>query len=251
MADNDQKVAERDGDATTNNRNAGDNQKDVETRGSARRGRGQSSERNARQRSSLDFYVSQPTSVLGGYMEENTTRPEPFYQYGTIDTSGTGGGTPDMSEVSPVFLEARANALVTAARALDPSDPSVPRELVTLPGDADNRDEAKDTLLGAAQDAVENPIEVGGLTPAQREAAEEYDDSEGGRASLGGQSEGTDEGKRHDQKRSARDLDGDGADDRQELKQDAAEAKAGATQGSSGRREAASTQQGAQQAKGR
>jgi hypothetical protein len=101
-----------------------------------------------------------------------------------------------MSDVSPVFREARARSLVTAARALDPSDPSVPRELVTLPGDSGDRDEAKDTLLGAAKDAVENPIEVGGQTPAQREAAEEYDDSEESRASLGGQATASGTGER-------------------------------------------------------
>jgi hypothetical protein len=69
-----------------------------------------------------------------GYYEQEDWRPEPLYQYGTLDTSDTAGAAhQSVAEVSPVFQEARARTLVTAARALDPEDDGVGEEMVTLP----------------------------------------------------------------------------------------------------------------------
>lgn len=116
-----------------------------------------------------------------GYFESEDHRPEPLYQYGTLDTSDTAGGAHQrIEEVSPVFEISRRQNLAVAARALDPADTEVPAELVTLPtgsvtvtGSTRTSEEAKEEIASALRSAAEDPLVVGGPTEEQRKAAEE------------------------------------------------------------------------------
>lgn len=121
----------------------------------------------------------------GAYAEENEDhRPNAMFQYGTVDTTEHGGALTDPAEVSPVFARARAANLLGAARALDPDDPT-PEELVTLPqgavtvvGTTKTADDGRDDIEAALRRMADEPVELGGLTQAQRDAAEERDDDE-------------------------------------------------------------------------
>lgn len=124
--------------------------------------------------------LEKPVTKLVGYFEREDYVPDPFAQRGQVDTTDTAGVVPDVREVSHVFAEARAKNMQTAARALDPNDPSVPAELVTLPegqvsvvGTTKTADEGRDDVLRAVQQVAEHPVEIGGLTPAQQAAAED------------------------------------------------------------------------------
>lgn len=118
------------------------------------------------------------------YHEDPDFRPNPLYQTATLDTSETGGPFhQSIDEVSPVFSEAKARNLVTAARALDPEDDGVGAELVTLPqgavtvtGSVRSEDDARDELTAKLKNLADNPVTVGGPSPLQQEAAEETDD---------------------------------------------------------------------------
>lgn len=117
------------------------------------------------------------------YVEDENFRPDVYSQYGTVDTSDTGGGAhQSIAEVSPVFAHARAANLITAARALDPLDPGVGSELVTLPetqvnflGPSRSADDARTEIETAITDLADNPVVLGGPTSQQRLAAEEYE----------------------------------------------------------------------------
>lgn len=139
-----------------------------------------------------------------GYVENPDFVPDPTHQYGTLDTSGTGGGAHQrLEEITPIFEVAKKQDLVTAARALDPDDDSVPESLVVLPQGQPmsvvDEDAVKERVRSAAQNAVANPVEVPGPTPAQRQAqetgnegrqtAQAQQESQG--ASTGGDPEGT------------------------------------------------------------
>jgi hypothetical protein len=125
-----------------------------------------------------------PVTKVVGYFEREDYVPDPYAQRGQVDTTDTAGTVPDVNEVSHVFAEARARNMQTAARALDPNDPSVPEELVTLPqgqvtvvGTVKTADEGREDVVRAVQGYVDNPVEIGGLTPAQQLAAEDTSDS--------------------------------------------------------------------------
>lgn len=110
--------------------------------------------------------------TMVGYSEDENHRPDPMFQYGTVDTSDTSGGAQSrIQEVSPVFDVARAQNLETAARALDPKDPT-PSELVVLPAEANTAEIATDRLHAAVAELKDNPVEIGGLTREQKLAAE-------------------------------------------------------------------------------
>jgi hypothetical protein len=121
-----------------------------------------------------------------GYYEDENFRPDPLAQYGTLDTSDTGGTThQDVREISPVFAEAKAKNLATAARALDPDD-DTPSELVVLPqgsvtvtGSVRSPGEARQEIESQLQKLAEEPLVLGGLTPGQKAAAEEDDTAQG------------------------------------------------------------------------
>lgn len=123
--------------------------------------------------------LKKPVTKLVGYFERADWKPSPFDQRGQVDTTDTTGTVPDVSEVSHVFAEARARNMQVAARALDPNDTTVPAELVTLPegqvsvtGTTKSADEGRDDVVRAVNAIAENPVEIGGPTPAQQVAAQ-------------------------------------------------------------------------------
>lgn len=117
----------------------------------------------------------------GAYKESDDHVPDPLFQTGYMDTTGTAGGANDaIGEVSPIFEVARVQNMRQAARALDPDDDSVPAELVNLPqgsvtvqGTAKTAEEGRREVFSAVLKAAENPPTIGGPTPEQRKAAEE------------------------------------------------------------------------------
>jgi hypothetical protein len=116
----------------------------------------------------------------GAYVEDEDFRPEPTYQYGTLDTSDTAGGAhQSIREVAPIFEAARAQNLITAAKALDPDD-DTPAELVTLPqgavtvtGTTKTADEGREDVANALRRLADKPVALGGMTPEQEKAAQE------------------------------------------------------------------------------
>lgn len=127
----------------------------------------------------LDAAYTKPV----GYFENEDYRPDPLSQYGTLDTSDTAGGAhQSIREISPVFEEARVANLQTAARALDPDDPT-PEELVVLPagsvtvtGSARTAEDGRGDIERALKRAAENPIELGAAGPEAQKAAEDTSD---------------------------------------------------------------------------
>jgi hypothetical protein len=124
--------------------------------------------------------LKKPVTKLVGYFEREDYVPDPYAQRGQVDTTDTAGVVPDVREVSHVFDEARARNMQVAARALDPNDPTVPAELVTLPegqvsvlGTTKSADEGRDDVVRAVNAIAENPVEIGGPTLAQQQAAED------------------------------------------------------------------------------
>lgn len=111
------------------------------------------------------------------YSERDDWVPSPFHQYGTVDTSDTAGvANNSVQDVSPVFAYAKVRNLETAARALDPKDPT-PEELVVLPvgtvtvsGTAKTADAGRDDVHNALSALADEPFELGGPLPAEREA---------------------------------------------------------------------------------
>lgn len=133
----------------------------------------------------LDVDYDAPLSKVVGYVENEDYVPDPLHQYGTLDTSDTAGGVhQDIREVSPAFDLARAQNLMTAARALDPDDPT-PSELVVLPegsvtvsGTTKTPEDARIELERALKRYSDTPVELGGMSAGQREAAEERDSND-------------------------------------------------------------------------
>lgn len=134
-------------------------------------------------RHSGEFDTDKPLYRHGGYVEDENHRPNPLWQYGTVRTDGVGGDNVhgNADEISPAFAIGRAETLVRGARALDPDDDLVSPDMVVLPS-ANNRtdDEARELLRDAARYHLDNPVQVGGMTPARREAAlSDEDDADG------------------------------------------------------------------------
>lgn len=121
-----------------------------------------------------EFDPRQAVKLGGAYKEEDDTFvPDPTHQFGTVDTSGTAGTAHSrIEETTAIFDVAKQADMVTAARALDPDDPDVHSSMVVLPGDLRDMEEAKEAVRSAAENALSNPVEIGGPTLAQREAAE-------------------------------------------------------------------------------
>jgi hypothetical protein len=130
----------------------------------------------AEQRAEVDLDAERV--VPGGYMESENHVPNPFFQYGNLETTDL-GSTPSaqMAAISPVFAQARAANLEQAARALDPNDPTpsnlvvLPESVVTVQGSVRTADDAKDEIYGELRRLAEEPI-VLGQSPAAAEAAE-------------------------------------------------------------------------------
>lgn len=138
----------------------------------------------------LSDALEAPAFVFAGYRESEDHVPDPFFQSGNLDTSDTAGSANNsIKEISPIFDVARVQNMRTAARALDPEDDGVPAELVTLPqgqvtvmGTTKTADEGRDDVINAVLKAAENPPEVGGMSPAQKIAAEDASEKEDGKA---------------------------------------------------------------------
>jgi hypothetical protein len=120
-----------------------------------------------------------PLVKVGGFVENAEHKPNPYFQYGTLETTDL-GSTPaqQLAGVSPVFEEARAETMRTAARALDPNDTTVSPDLVILPsaqvivqGSARTSEEARQEVVDTVQRLTDDPIVVG-VSPAAREAAQ-------------------------------------------------------------------------------
>jgi hypothetical protein len=69
-----------------------------------------------------------------GYYESEDHVPDHTAMMGTLDTTGTGGsgGHSDLENLAPIFRVAKAHDLAYARRAVDPDDPDVSEDLVTL-----------------------------------------------------------------------------------------------------------------------
>lgn len=139
---------------------------------------------NKDEKKATEVDTDAPVVTFVGYSEDNPDhKPDPFFQTGTLDTSDTGGTAQNsIRDVSPVFDMARAENLKAAARALDPNDPT-PSELVILPqgevtvtGTVKTADEGREDVLREVRKLQDHPVEVGGLTRSQQEAAEDTSD---------------------------------------------------------------------------
>lgn len=118
-----------------------------------------------------EFVTDARPYKLGAYVEDPNWVPDPYAQYGTVNTSGTAGDDVHGSvhEVSPAFQIGRAQALVQAARALDPDDPT-PADTVILPNaNYRSEEDARDAVRAAARHHLEHPVELG-MTNARRRA---------------------------------------------------------------------------------
>lgn len=117
--------------------------------------------------------VTDAVTVGGAYKEDDDFVPNPTDAFGTLDTSATAGAAHGAVEaVTPIFEVAKAQEAIVAAKALDPEDDSVPASMVILPDSDRSFEDAKKAVEAAAKAAEENPVEVGGLNPFQRQAAE-------------------------------------------------------------------------------
>lgn len=137
--------------------------------------------------------TDKPLVTYGGRNEDNPLhRPDPYFQYGNLDTSGGTLPSEQMDTISPAFAEARAANLVTAARALDPADPT-PRELVVTPegavtvqGTTKTLAEAHEDIYGALERQYEEPVVLGGGDPRAAEGIDPDDTDESDNPELTG-----------------------------------------------------------------
>lgn len=103
------------------------------------------------------------------YMEREDWVPSALDMIGNVDTTGTGGAAAQsVQQVSPVFAQARADALSAAVDAVD-NHPQGNPDSVVLPMDGKSYADAVDELKAAAEVAVNDPQLTSGLTPGQVE----------------------------------------------------------------------------------
>lgn len=112
------------------------------------------------------------------YKESDDHVPNPMYQRGVVDTTGTSGDLGGRIEnISPVFAQAKADAFGNAADAIDDPDRDE-SEVVTYHDSEVLSDEETRARTKEVADELANSEQVQtGLTPAQQEAAEEGDDT--------------------------------------------------------------------------
>ncbi len=107
------------------------------------------------------------TKQGAAYRESDDHVPSPYDMTGTFNTSGTGAHL-DLSSVSPVVevdKEQTAQAILDDDATVLYAENKVPEQ-----------SEQESALKEAAQERVDaGPVEVGGPTPAEAEAAEETD----------------------------------------------------------------------------
>jgi hypothetical protein len=109
-----------------------------------------------------------------GYIESEGHVPNPTDQYGSMDTSGTSGDRHRIEQVSPIFDQAHAHDMRTAARALDPADDSVHESLVVLPSGQNivpvDPDGAKDRVLAKASASADAEAAAAAAKPTAPES---------------------------------------------------------------------------------
>lgn len=114
--------------------------------------------------------VAAGVQIGGTYVENPDFVPHATDVFKQYKTSGTGAHE-QIEEVSPIFAADKQTLAVEAARALDPEDKGIPRTRVILPDDTDDNEAAIERVQAAAQRAKDNPVVVGGPSPAEQQAA--------------------------------------------------------------------------------
>jgi hypothetical protein len=116
--------------------------------------------------------VPEAVAERNPYIEREDWVPSGTDITGSVDTTGTGGDLGGRIEnISPVFAQARADALGAAVAAVE--SPAVAAPVVVLPESGKSYDDAVSELRAAADAAAANPQLSTGLSPAQIEAAQE------------------------------------------------------------------------------
>lgn len=152
------------------------------------------------------------------YKESDDHVPNPLYQTGVVDTTGTTGDLGSrIDTISPIFQQARADAFGGAVEALDDPDINEDEKIVFHDEDeTPSREEQEQRIRDAAEEA--KAAADSGLNPAQAEAAKTGDGGGEGRdgqpywqgsaeaPSGGGKSDGKskDEGTSFSSKREAK-----------------------------------------------
>lgn len=134
------------------------------------------------------------------YKESDEHQPRLTDQTAFLNTTGIGNSDHRIEEISPVFEVDKVKTAEEILGALDPENTKVSSDRVMLP-DADvvvRDDDAADQIKKAAEARVERGVVVGGLSPAQEEAAEEGEEGvdqavegESQNAIVGGEPHGT------------------------------------------------------------
>ena len=114
-------------------------------------------------------------TIGGAYKESDEHVPASTDLYGTFNTSGT-GASQDPATTSPIFDVDRKIIAAEILKALDPEDDSTPASRVLFSEaqvvkTSDDEAETK-ALKAAAEEAIGNPVVVGGPSKAEAAAAE-------------------------------------------------------------------------------
>lgn len=122
-----------------------------------------------------------PITVGGAYKESDDFVPNPTDMVAQFNTSGLGAHG-RIEEVAPVFEVDKVKTAQEIEAALDPKNDSVPASRVLLPEALDDNETAKKNLAEVAKARLKKGVEIGGPTPAEREA--ELDGDEGVTAAV-------------------------------------------------------------------
>lgn len=116
-----------------------------------------------------------PIKVGGAYVENEDFVPNPTDMRAQFNTSGTGAHG-KIEEVAPVFEVDKVKTAQEILAALDDDNEHVDSSRVLLPEGLDDNETAKKRLTQVAEARVKQGVEIGGPTPAQREAELEGDE---------------------------------------------------------------------------
>lgn len=116
-----------------------------------------------------------PITVGGAYKESDDHVPEPTDMVAQYNTEGVGAHG-KIEEVSPIFEVDKVKTAQEITAALDPENDAVPSSRVLLPEALDDNETAKKNLKEVAEARVKKGVEIGGPTPAEREAELEGDE---------------------------------------------------------------------------
>ena len=118
-----------------------------------------------------------PITVGGAYKESDSHVPNPTDMVAQFNTEGVGAHG-KIEEVSPIFEVDKVKTAQEIVGALDPDNDAVDSDRVLLPNVEQDNEVAKENLLAVAEKRVEKGVEIGGPTPAEREAALEGEEGE-------------------------------------------------------------------------